>query len=262
MNRVTDVPPLGPYLPDQPALQDGLVHLRIRRSIMTMIKAVGAVVGDRIPSERKLAETLGASRMTVRKAIDQLVLDGLLQRDSTSGTRIAALQVIRPIDTGRPRGLARIIDRSGGAPGSRLLAFSVEPPNVHVADRLGIGGNALIVFLRRLRSIDEEPFCVETSYLPAARVPGLTEGDLIGGQSLETLLKLRYGIEVITVERLIKVVRLPNGDADLLGLAADTALLVQHSLSRDHKRMPVEYTISANHPDRVIFKSENADPNL
>jgi GntR family transcriptional regulator len=248
--------------PGHAAAKEGLVHLRVRRSIMTMINADGASAGDRIPSERVLAETLGASRMTVRKAVDQLVLDGLLLRDSTSGTRIAPIQVVRPINTDRPRGLSRIIDRSGGAPGSRLLAFRIEPADRHVAARLVIVEGEAIVFLRRLRSIDDRPFCVETSYLPAARVKGLVEGDLIGGQSLGTLLKLRYGIALAEVDRLIKVARMPGDDAQLLGLPADTALLVQHSLMRDREGAAVEYTISANHPDRVVFKSDKADPGL
>ncbi|MGI4795300.1 MAG: GntR family transcriptional regulator, partial [Janthinobacterium lividum] len=110
-------------LPAQAATTDNLVHLRIRQSLIAMINANGAAAGDRIPSERVLADTLGASRMTVRKAVDQLVRDGLLERDSTSGTRIAAMKVVRPIDAHRPRGLSQIIDRSGGMPGSRLLAF-------------------------------------------------------------------------------------------------------------------------------------------
>ncbi|MGI4792700.1 MAG: GntR family transcriptional regulator [Janthinobacterium lividum] len=185
--------------------KDELVHIRVRRSIIAMINTAGTAAGDRIPSERTLAETLGASRMTVRKAVDQLVLDGILERDSTSGTRIAAIQVVRPIDTNRPRSLSRIIDQSGGAPGSRLLVFAVQPADRPLAARLAIAEHAPVVFLRRLRSINERPFCIETSHLPAVRVPGLVEGDLIGGQSLGTLMKLRYGIDLAEVDRIIKV---------------------------------------------------------
>lgn len=227
-----------------------------------MINTNGAVAGDRIPSERVLADTLGASRMTVRKAVDQLVRDGLLERDSTSGTRIAAMRVVRPIDAHRPRGLSQIIDRSGGMPGSRLLAFRVQPADCRIAVHLAIDKDDPVLFLRRLRSMNDRPFCIETSYLPATRVNGLAESDLVGGQSLGTLLKLRYGIEFAEVDRLIKVARADPDDAGLLGLRPDAALLIQHSLTRDRFGAAVEYMISVNHPDRVVFASEKANPDL
>ncbi|HTI82475.1 MAG TPA: winged helix-turn-helix domain-containing protein, partial [Acetobacteraceae bacterium] len=59
------------------------VYRRIEQHIRDLINGPEFGPGDRIPSERALAEILGANRMTVRKAIDGLVAQGLLERHST-----------------------------------------------------------------------------------------------------------------------------------------------------------------------------------
>src|SRR5712691_5437078 len=67
-------------------LNGGRVHERAQQHIIEMIEGPDYSAGDRIPSERDLAERYRISRMTMRKAIDKLVAKGLLERRGTSGT--------------------------------------------------------------------------------------------------------------------------------------------------------------------------------
>jgi len=236
------------------------VYLQVRRHIMDLL-GEGGEAGTRIPSERMLADTLGASRMTVRKAVEQLVLEGVLERDGTSGTRVAE-RVVRPIDNARLQGLSQIIDRGGARPGSSLLSFTTGKAGRKIASRLRLKPSEPIVSLRRLRSANRRPFCIETTHFPAHLVPGLKEGDLIGDQSLGTLMSLRYGVAGARVDRLVRVEPADAEDARLLDLSPPGLALIQVMLVWDRLDQPIEYTVSVNDPRRVILKTADASADL
>jgi GntR family transcriptional regulator len=84
--------------PDEPHGSAGPAYKQIQTYIQELLDSADYNPGDRIPSERALAEQLGRNRMTVRKAIEGLIAMGLLERNSTSGTRIPVPRVTRPID--------------------------------------------------------------------------------------------------------------------------------------------------------------------
>ncbi len=102
------------------------VYLQVQRFIETLIDGADFSPGDHIPSERALADQLNVNRLTVRKAIDRLVIDGKLERNSTSGTRIPAPRLLRPVEPTQNSGsLTRAIQLNGGTPSNRLLHFEL-----------------------------------------------------------------------------------------------------------------------------------------
>ncbi len=231
------------------------VWLDIRKYIQDLIARPGLRPGDRVPSERALAETLGANRMTVRKALDSLVAMGALERNSRSGTRIPLPQVTRPVDAHTSMGIARIVRAGGGTPGNRLLEFGRVPAEPRMAERLGLSEGDPVVVFRRLWTVNETPFCIETSHLPAARVPGLAADDLGEGRSFYGLLGERYGIVTTGAERTIGIGSSTEAEAQLLGLRTGTAILLLRLLVSDTAGRPIEYMTSVNHPQLVVFRT-------
>jgi GntR family transcriptional regulator len=219
-----------------------------------MIEGPGYSAGERIPSERELSERFRISRMTMRKAIDRLVMKGLLERRGTSGTYIPAPVIKRPI-VGHmfSQGVSEIVRQCGGSPGSRLLFFEEQEANPRVAERLGIRAGDTLIVIRRMRTVNELPFCVETTHLPAARVPGLAADDLFGTQSLYALLKDRYDIEMGGGDGTISVSTVTAQEASLLGLRRESAALIFRAVAFDKQGLPMEYLTSINHPQRVVF---------
>jgi GntR family transcriptional regulator len=216
--------------------------------------------GDRIPSERALAETLGRNRMTVRKAIEGLIAKGLLERHSTSGTRVPVPRVTRPIDGfSLANSMTRIIQAGGGIAHSKLLHFEQAHASAKVASRLSLSEGADIVMFRRLWATDETPICIETTHLPLSRVPDLAAQDLMEGASLYSLLHARYGVNAIRGEREIGIANCTEMEARLLGLDPGTACLSLQLLALDSSGQPIEFTRSVNHPTLVVFKTLQAD---
>lgn len=235
------------------------MYRAIQEHLRALIAGPDTGPGDRIPSERALAEQLGANRMTVRKAIDGLVAQGVLERNGTSGTLVAAPRVRRPVEGNTSTGIARIVQSTGGTPGNRLLHFEEAPASASVAGRLQLSEGEAVVLFRRLWTVDAQPFCIETSHLPARLVPGLAAEDLVAGQSLYALLRSRYGLGPLTGEREIGVASCGEMEARLLDLTLGAACLLLRLVSFDTEGQPVEYTRSVNHPQRVVFRSRKSD---
>jgi GntR family transcriptional regulator len=234
------------------------VYRQIEQHIRDLINGPDYGPGDRVPSERTLAETLGANRMTVRKAIDALVAQGLLERHSTSGTRIRLPRVTRPTDARTSLGITRLIQSSGGTPGNKLLHFQEQQASSRIAERLRLQEGTPITVIRRLWTVDGMPFCIETSHLPTERVPDLAAEDLTVGQSLYALLRSRYGITTVGGERIIGAATCTEMEARLLDLPPNSPCLLLRLVVTDQEGHPIEYMTSVNHPRLVVFKTDDA----
>lgn len=241
----------------RPANGGTLVYEQAHQGILKLIDQRNYMAGDRIPSERDLSERLGVHRMTVRKAIDKLVREGALERRGTSGTYIPAPVIMRPVSAHLfSHSISEIVRNCGGQPGSKLLFFEQRDASLRVADKLKVEAGDPLIVIKRLRIVDDLPFCVETIWLPSSRVPGLAADDLYGDSSLYALLEERYGIKTKNGTTTISASPTSAQDAEILGLKRGESALVIHSVVTDPQERPIEYLTSLNHPRRVMFTLE------
>lgn len=235
------------------------LYEQVQDHVLNLISGPDYAPGDRVPSERMLAEQLGVNRMTVRKAIDRLVDRQILERNGTSGTRLPLPHVARPIDVRSSLGITRIIRDAGGQPGNRLLHFGDAKATESVAQRLEVAVGAELVMFRRLWTVNELPFCIETSYLPAERFPDLMAEHLLDGRSLYGFLAERYGVRPASTDREISVGTPTDVESRLLRLGKGDSTLVLRLVARDADGRPFEYMKSANHPHHVVFRTSAAE---
>ncbi|MFC6063427.1 GntR family transcriptional regulator [Streptomyces ochraceiscleroticus] len=134
-------------------------------------------VGEILPNERDLAARFGVARATLRQALEQLELEGRLQRRRGVGTTVA------PPRMGVP------VDRSGhswpGAPGDAWQpadAAAVDGGSVPpaVAEPLGVDAGDTVHVVRRTRVDNGQPVAAELLYVPAESVPGLATAAATG----------------------------------------------------------------------------------
>ena len=170
------------------------LYLQVQETLKEMIEDIEYGPGEQIPSERELSDMLGVSRMTVRRAVENLIQMGLLERHSTSGTYVCQPQVVRHVGSQYPVGLTQMLQQQDTRVGARLLAFDTIRAPRKVADHLRLRLGEPVIMLRRLRTVNGLPFCIETGYVPAQYLPDLVQSDVEGDISFYALLKERYGI--------------------------------------------------------------------
>jgi GntR family transcriptional regulator len=232
------------------------LYLQVQQTLKEMIEDVEFGPGDRIPAERELSEMLDVSRMTVRRAVENLIESGLLERRSTSGTFVREPQVVRHVGGNEyPIGITQLLEQEGSHAGSRLLAFEMMRVPRKVADYLNLRVGENVIMHRRLRLVNDVPFCIETGYLASELVPGLAENDFSENKSFFGLLRQRYGIDVVKSEGIVKLSRCTQEEADLLELEPGDPVMFMRSVSFDPNDRRVEYMKSINHPDRVAFRT-------
>ena len=125
--------------------------------------------GASLPPERELAEQLGTSRTTLRKALAELAGEGVLRRTQGSGNFVAPPKVVHV------RQLTSLTDdlkAEGMQASSRVLALERVRADKAVAERLEISPGEKIHRLSRLRIVNGEPLAIEVAHLPG-QLPGL-----------------------------------------------------------------------------------------
>ncbi|MGH8775403.1 MAG: GntR family transcriptional regulator [Jiangellaceae bacterium] len=150
-----------------------LKYLQVRDHLRSMA-ADELRPGDPVPSERELCDLFDVSRMTVRQAVDALVVEGLLQRVQGSGTFVARPKVDLQV---RLTSFTEEMRRRGMTPAARRLRAERTPAGAAVARALEITPGDAVIYLHRLRLADDEPMSVEHTWLPATLVPGLLDDE-------------------------------------------------------------------------------------
>lgn len=119
---------------------------------------------QKIPTEMELSKKYNVSRVTVRKALEELVEDGILLRKQGKGTFISEKKTT---NINYPQtSFADACLLSGKKPTTRLLSYSMEVPTKKIADFFGIEQTEMVIKIRRIRMADGEPIILEVDYFP------------------------------------------------------------------------------------------------
>ncbi len=222
------------------------LYLQLQAKLREMIANGTLPVGTAVPSERVLSEELQLSRMTVRRAIEALVDEKVLERRHGSGTYVCPEPVRQSID--RVLGFADEMRSLGKTAGSELVEFStVEAPGT-VAERFHIEPGTHVTRIVRIRTADGRPLALQTTFLPPRFQPFSLEKLLQYG-SLYATFKAAYGIEPYKAQQIVSA-RLPNED-EIRHLNVDrlTPVLMITRTTVDEQRNVLEHVVSAYRSD-------------
>jgi GntR family transcriptional regulator len=195
-----------------------LKYIRVRDYLRSLVTHELAV-GDAIPSERLLCERFAVSRMTVRQAVDALVVEGLLQREQGRGTFVAPVRMDLEV---RLSSFGEEMGRRGMEPSSRVLAAEEVAASPDIADALDLLPGEQVFYLHRVRLADGEPMAIEQSWLPVRLAPGLFDDG--APASIYGELR-RRGLEPDWGEDTVAATEVDTQDAELLGVRVGKAVL-------------------------------------
>lgn len=226
----------------------------IRDQLLDRLEDMAA--GEQFPPERQLAETLGISRMTLRRAIDELVAKGMVRRRHGTGVFALGPKLDQPLAASS---FTEDMLARGMRPGSHILSFDVAEAGTHIARRLHISEDDDVIAILRLRLADDEPIALEELHVPAALVPGLSPGDL-EDQSFYDLLRRNFGIRLNHSVQTIEPTLLDAGEAQHLGVEELSPALLFERISRGADDRPCEFVRSVYRGDRYKVRTELTVP--
>jgi GntR family transcriptional regulator len=211
----------------------------VREHVRTLVD--GAEPGTPAPSERELVAQFGVARMTVRQAMDALVVEGLLERMPGRGTFVA-----RPRRrVGMLSGFSEDMRQRGLLPESQTLLARREQAGPGVARALDISPGDAVIHWKRLRRGNAQVVCIEDAYLNEVLLPGFLQTGM--PTSLYDALGSR-GLRPTWAEDSVTADLATPDEAQLLELPPGSPVLrVARRALMDHR--PVEVSRSAYRAD-------------
>jgi GntR family transcriptional regulator len=213
---------------------------QILRAIVKDIEGEAFRPGDRLPTERQLAEETGASLAPVRAALKQLELAGYVIRTQGRGTFVAE----RPV-----RYELRLMSSSTDSLRHAGVAFTVEVvdqsiavPPAAVAERLNLEPQGAAFHLLRVVTVRDAPSILLESWVAEAYMGDLVNDEIFDrGGSLYGALK-KNGVEQLRAAGQVSIHNLLESEADLLGMSFGAPLLALTSVSFTSDGAPIDWS--------------------
>jgi GntR family transcriptional regulator len=194
-------------------------YYQLKNIILKKIHSGEYAEGRLIPSERDLGESFSISRMTVRQALNQLVMEGVLNREKGRGTFVSHSK----LEQKNIMSFSEAVRRKGLEPSTRVLHFSSDAAGEDLQEVLGLKNGEKVYVLRRLRLAGGTPVGIEEDFIPVKYCPDMEDFDLTG--SLYKLIKEQYSHEITYVDNVVEAARPTKEERELLEIPPSVPVL-------------------------------------
>ena len=227
-------------------------YIRIQDALKKKIDDGFWEIGQRLPSERDLADDYEVSRMTLRQAITLLVEEGILERRVGSGTYVASHRVQEKM-----RGttsFTEIVRSQGKTPSSQVVSYQRKPANETEIQQLQLKPSDYVVRMERVRYADNVPLVFEVASIPEKLIREFKRED-ITEHFFQTLTD--NGYEIGKSQQTIYAKNASERVANYLKVPKNHAVLALTQVSYFTDGRPFEYVHSQYVGDRFEFYLEN-----
>ena len=206
-----------------------------------------------IPSENKLSEMYGISRMTTRNVILQFVSQGLLYRIPGKGTFVCATKY--EIDSLKYSGIRGQLEEQGHSVSTKVISCARVPVEEYEAQKLNIHPGEEIYIIKRIRFANGVPISYHKSYVPAALCPELERKDLQGEQ-LCVIMSRDYLLHRGRVVETLESCAADLSKAGYLDVEVGFPLILLRDLLYTSDNMIYEYSCVYVRSDRTKIRIE------
>lgn len=210
--------------------------------------------GDKIYSENQFFEIFEVSRNTVKKAIEDLVQEGILYRVQGKGTFVSHPKIEHSLSAFYS--FSQVLKEKGLKPKDVVLHVKVEEAIHKIAKALDIKKGEEVVVIQRLRYANEEPIILESSYLPKSKVANMEELKYVGDTSLYNILNSKFNIIVNSAKETFEPILIRAEDSVLLHVKEGSPALLLERIAYDQNKQPIEFCKSIVRGDRCKFYTE------
>ena len=213
------------------------------------IRAGVLPLGAALPSEKEIGALFGVSRITVRRAMDELAQAGLIDRGAGRAARVAAPRLVHAVAAFEdPFGTLQMVRETT----IRLLAFEWQVAAGPVARALQLDEGDQMLRIERVRSRGAEPVFHTDAYLPA-RLGALVNRAALAGSALHDVLAAA-GCVPASADRQMSAAPCPRAIARPLDLAPGAPTFRVERISRDAEGRPMHLLIGHWRWDRFSMR--------
>jgi DNA-binding GntR family transcriptional regulator len=223
------------------------LYFQVAQHLEQMIESGELPMGTRLENEIDLADQLGLSRQTMRRAIEYLVGRGLLLRKRGIGTQVVQAKVTREVEL---TSLYDDLAKTGRDPSTTVVSFSTEPAPDALAAGLGLAAGTPVYVFERLRFAGAEPLALMRNHVPA-HLMRLSAADL-EAQGLYNLFRAN-GISMRIARQSIGARAATAAEARALGERKGAPLLTMERSAYDEQGRAVEHGRHVYRASRYSF---------
>lgn len=195
--------------------------------------------GDRLQTEKEMSSNYNVSIITVRKAIGGLIEKGLVERKQGKGTFISRPKFSRNIK--RLQSFSEMCYSIGATPGAKMLENKLVIADEKTAKKLNVPQGSKVIYIARLRFVNNEPVVIEKNYFPI-KYAFLLDAKF-NDNSLFDYLNSKSNFKVCSSEKTIELCHTNSTEAKLLMVSKNSNMLYVKSTAYDENNEPLYYGV-------------------
>jgi len=218
------------------------LYYQIEKFISDKIKKGDLKPGEKLPTEIELMNLLKVSRITIRKAAENLLRNNLIEIKKGQGTFIKSKQFYEPVFG--IRSYTEEALKQGFLPSTKILEIKIIQPSEEILKNLKLNKDDKIYSIIRLRYLNGEPTGVDYTFIPVNYTPGLSKDDFEEygkKQSLYNLLESKYNLILDEAEEIITATLTKKYEAELLGLKSKSPINLRKRVVYLPNKSPLLY---------------------
>jgi len=224
------------------------IYYQIQDQIREKIENEELIPGTKLPSERELSSELDVNRATVRKAMRGLITEGLCTKKVGKGIYIDDEKITMNLHN--TSGTTSFINKLGLKIETNLISKKIIDIDKKINTILDNEDNKLL-YIKRVRYINDEPLMLEKNYLPLKRFEGIENKDF--NQSLYKILEDKFNVHPNFARATLNVKTAKDEESQLLNLQLNSALIEKEVTVFDQNRLPIEYNKTYYRSDKFSF---------
>ena len=229
------------------------LYTKIEEAIATEIAQGEYRPGDQLPTEDALLERFQVSRITVRRAIQNLVSRGLLEIRRGLGTFVLSPRIEAELT--KLTGFVEDMGAAGRKATARVVSHGVVAASSRVAERLQLAKGVKVMQIKRVRLADGTPISFDETYLPLPLGQQVARKDL-RLHPIFTLLEEEYGVPLLEADYELEAVAASKTVADALQVTAGSPIFQIERTSMTTGKKPVDYEVLSYRGDLVRFTTK------
>ena len=214
------------------------LYHQIKIKLLERIENGEFVIGKLLPTELELMGKYSVSRATVRRVMQDLEKDGYINRTAGKGTFVIRNKISRELT--RLTSFTEDMNHLGKSVSSKIIKFQKIISSTPISEKFGFTENSPLLYIYRIRSVDEEPVAINISYINLPAGINISEDELNVAGSIYALLE-RKGVPPLESDRTLEAIEASEERAKVLNIQVGSPLLMVEGLVYTYNQHIIEF---------------------